>query len=164
MGNKVTMKAAVKGGQGTLKYQFSYKYAGKTVVLSDFSTKSSAVFHPKKSGTYTLYVKVKDESGQLAVKTIKSYKVLKKYAIDTLKVSGKNKKLQIKIGTVGAEGTVKYKYVVKHNGEVVKKSTFNTKKAYTVKVKKKGTYTVTVYAKDTASNVVKKKTVKCKIK
>ena len=51
---------------------------------------------------------------------------------------------------------------VKRNGKVVKSYKYSTKKSYTLKVKKAGTYKVTLYAKDKSAALTATKTIKIK--
>ena len=146
-----------------LQYRFSYIYQGKTVVLKNYSSNNTVNFQPKKDGTYSFKVQVRQEDGRTVTKGT-SLKVLKKYQITSLKVkdSGKKKKITAKIQ--GAEGSVKYMYQIKYRGKVIKKSSYTKKNSYTIKLTKKGTYYITVSAKDTRTNRLVKKTVKYKVK
>ena len=157
------MKATATGGTGTLKYQFTYKYNGKTKVIKSYSTKTTANFKPKKAGKYTLTVKVKDASGKVVSKSVKSYKVKEKLGVKKVTVSYKAGKLKVKTTVQGAEKNVKYKYVLKKNGKKIKTVTYKKSKSVTFKNVKKGKYSITVYVKDSTKKVAKK-TISYKVK
>ncbi len=162
--DKVTLQAVAVGGHNKVEYQFSYSYNGSTVVIQKYSEKNTASFKPKKEGNYTLQVSVRDGKGRQDTKVLNSYTVLKKYSITSLKVTGNEKKKQIKVKTKGAEGTVKYMYQVKLKGKTLKKTSYIKKNSLSIKLTKKGTYYITVSAKDTKTKSVIKKTVKYKVK
>lgn len=162
VGDKITLKATAQGGKGTLKYQFTYSYNGKTKTIKNFSKSSQAVFKPKKAGKYSLTVKVKDSKGNVVGKTTKSYKVTEKFAVKDLDISYKSKKLKVKVSVQGSQGSVKYKYVLKRGGKTVKSTSYKKKSTFTATNLRKGTYKFTVYAKD--SNKTVKKTVTFKVR
>ena len=162
VGDKITLKATAQGGKGTLKYQFTYSYNGKTKTIKNFSKNNQAVFKPKKAGKYSLTVKVKDSKGNVVGKTTKSYKVKEKFAVKDLDISYKSKKLKVKVSVQGSQGSVKYKYVLKRGGKTVKSTSYKKKSTFTATNLRKGTYKFTVYAKD--SNKTVKKTVTFKVR
>ncbi|MEE1197283.1 MAG: hypothetical protein UHS54_10520, partial [Lachnospiraceae bacterium] len=58
------------GGEGTLQYRFYRVINGTTTVFRDYSTSSSAYCNPGTAGTYTIYVDVKDETGNVVTKSM----------------------------------------------------------------------------------------------
>ena len=162
-GDKVILKAVVPQSYAPVQYCFSYTYQGKTVVLKNYSSNNTVNFQPKKDGTYSFKVQVKQEDGRTVTKS-SLVKVLKKYQLTSLKVknSGKKKKITAKIQ--GSEGSVKYMYQIKYKGKVIKKTSYTKKNSYTIKLTKKGTYYITVSAKDTKTNRLVRKTVKYKVR
>ena len=163
VGNTIRLTATATGGTGTLKYQFTYKYNGKTKVIKSYSTKNTANFKPKKAGKYTLTVNVKDASGKVVSKSVKSYKVKEKLGVKKMAITYKSGKLKVKTTVQGAEKNVKYKYVLKRNGKKIKATSYKSSKTVTFKNVKKGKYSITVYVKDSTKKVAKK-TISYKVK
>ena len=72
-GNTVRISALAKGGFGSLKYKFVCKGNGKTTTIKNYSTSKSVNWKIKKSGTYKIYVYVKDADGKVVIKSINKY-------------------------------------------------------------------------------------------
>ena len=69
LGSTVLLKVNAEGGEGQLQYRFYRVGNGKTTVFRDYSSSNEAYCNPPESGSYFLYVDVKDGSG--AVETYK---------------------------------------------------------------------------------------------
>ena len=69
LGSTVLLKVNAEGGEGKLQYRFYRVGNGKTTVFRDYSSSNEAYCNPPESGSYFLYVDVKDGSG--AVETYK---------------------------------------------------------------------------------------------
>lgn len=168
LGSSVELTAIASNGTGKYTYRFRAKKSteAQAKVIRDFSESSTCIWTPSAKGTYTLYVDVKASSGSTAVtKTISNYKVKTlTLSSSTNKKSPQKKKTKIKITAKSsyANGSVKYKFVIKLKGKKVKATSYKKSKTYTWKPTKKGTYTIYVYAKDSKNTVVKKKTFKIK--
>lgn len=156
VGNSIQLKVTTIGENENLKYQFSYKYNGKTTIMKAYNTKATANFKPKKAGTYTLTVKVKDGQGQVVSKSIKSYKVKEKLGVKKVTVSHGSSKLKIKVAAQGTEKNVRYKFVLKKNGKTIQTRTYKSSKSVTFKNISEGKYSITVYVKDSTKKVAKK--------
>ena len=156
VGNSIQLKVITIGENENLKYQFSYKYNGKTTIIKAYNTKATANFKPKKAGTYTLTVKVKDGQGQVVSKSIKSYKVKEKLGVKKVTVSHGSSKLKIKVAAQGTEKNVRYKFVLKKNGKTIQTRTYKSSKSVTFKNISEGKYSITVYVKDSTKKVAKK--------
>ena len=59
-----TFTAKAAGGTAPYQYKFYYKNGGQTYGTQDFSTKNTYSFQPTVSGTYYVYVTVKDATGK----------------------------------------------------------------------------------------------------
>lgn len=154
--NTIRLTATAAGETGTLKYQFTYKYNGKTKVIKSYSTKNTVNFKPEKAGKYTLTVHVKDVSGKVVSKSVKSYKVKEKLGVKKVAITYESGKLKIKTTVQGAEKNVKCKYVLKKNGKKIKATSYKSSKTATFKNVKKGKYSITVYVQDSTKKVAKK--------
>ncbi len=156
VGDTITLKADAEGGNGTLKYQFSYTYNGKDKIIKSFGKTGKAAFKPKKAGKYALTVKVKDSKGNTVSKTTKTYNVKAKFSITDIDTSYKSGKLKVNVSVQGAEDKLKYKYVLKRGNKTVKSTSFKSSKSLTVRNLKKGSYKITVYVKDSNNKTIKK--------
>ena len=148
-----------------MTYRFSVQRAGQTEtkVLQEYSSDSTCIWKPSSKGTYTVVVECK-EGSKAAVSTSETY-VVKGISVSAKASSPsvkKGKKVKITASATNAYGTVKYKYVVKLNKKKVAATSYKAKKTYTFKASKKGTYTITVYAKDSKAVVTKTIMVKSK--
>ena len=66
----ITVSASADGENGSaVYYKFSVRYNGNTTVLSDFSTKNSALWTPQIAGTYTLVYDFRDGKGNTNQRT-----------------------------------------------------------------------------------------------
>ena len=77
LGKSVKLKVKVAGGIGTKYLKFTYKYAGKTKQIGNYSSKTSVTWKPKKAGTYNVYVTVTDDLGTKVTKNLGKYTVKK---------------------------------------------------------------------------------------
>lgn len=65
-GTTVRLEAAAEGGEGELQYRFYRDLNGTTSVFRDYQKWNVAYSNPSVSGTYTVYVEVKDAKGNTA--------------------------------------------------------------------------------------------------
>ena len=167
LGTSIGLVANVTGGKAGYKYTFVAELSnGFTQTIAKNTSKNTVTWKPTKTGTYTVTVTVTDANGSKASDPAK-YKITaktvsKKLAITKVTLSKKtvkiNKKIKITVKGTASKGTLKFKFVVKKNGQkkatVIKK--YNTKKTAYWKPKKAGKYTITVYATDGSKKTVKK--------
>ena len=167
LGTSIGLVANVTGGKAGYKYTFVAELSnGFTQTIAKNTSKNTVTWKPTKTGTYTVTVTVADANGSKVSNSAK-YKITaktvkKKLAITKVTVSKKtvkiNKKIKITVKGTASKGTLKFKFVVKKNGQkkatVIKK--YNTKKTAYWKPKKAGKYTITVYATDGSKKTVKK--------
>lgn len=163
VGTSIKLTSNVEGGSGKYKYRFAYKYNNKLVYICKYQTASSISWKPVHSGTYNLYLYVKDKNGNLAKKNINKYKVMPKtikvsYLKTSLK-SGKAKKgstIKLSATAKGGYGQLKYKFVYRINGKNSTIKNYSTSKTVKWKIKKAGTYKLFVYVKDKDGKVAVK--------
>lgn len=73
---KLSVKASTT--KGTLSYKYTVKInGGKETTLKKYSKKKSVIWKPKKAGTYTITVYVKNGKGVVIKSTIKKFKIKK---------------------------------------------------------------------------------------
>ena len=162
---KKTVKVSAKASNavGSVKFRFVVKKGSQTVAEQAYGSKTTFSFKPTKTGTYTVVIYAKDEDGA-EVSTTKKFSVVSKKLAVSLKIKKsknvKNKTMTTKITTAASGGkkSYKYKYVVKDaKGKTVKTISYSSKKTWSWKVKKKGTYIIEVTVKDATGTTVKKK-------
>lgn len=159
----------VQGGSGSYTYKLvaSLKDSTETVVIADAVPGSTVtLWKPEKAGTYELYMTVTDSADVSNKATVQQeYKITaastnKKLAITKAKVSKKKIKLgkKIKITAAGtaSKGTLKFKFSAQNGKKTTVLKKYNTKKTYTWKPKKAGTYKIIIQAKDGSGKTVKK--------
>ena len=64
-GTSICFTANAKGGDGELQYRFYRVYNGTVTIFRDFTTSNKAYCNPAAAGSYTIYVDVKDRSGNI---------------------------------------------------------------------------------------------------
>lgn len=163
---KITFTATAKGGSGNYQYRFYVTNTSTndvTFLEKTLSSNKSTSWTPTKAGTYVVTVQIKDtETLQTATKDL-TYKVSSPlFTLNSYKVAKSGKKIKISANVTAAKGTVKYRFVVKRSGKVVKSYKYSSKKSYTLTVKKSGTYKVTLYAKDKTAALTATKKIKIK--
>ena len=70
----IRLIANAQGGQGTIRYMFSYERDGKEVLIQNFQTASEIIWKPSKTGTFKLHVYAIN-NGKIMSKTVESYTV-----------------------------------------------------------------------------------------
>ena len=70
----IRLIANAQGGQGTIRYMFSYERDGKEVLIQNFQTASEIIWKPSKTGTFKLHVYAIN-NGKIMNKTVESYTV-----------------------------------------------------------------------------------------
>ncbi len=153
----------VSGTKNSYKYSVMAELKNSTYTqrVASNSTAKSVTWKPKKAGTYKITISVTDSEGYKGVKTynyvIKQPKLTVKGSISKKSIK-LGQKVKITASGTASKGTLKFKITSKKKGDkktvVLKK--YSTKKTCTWKPKKKGTYTITVYAKDGSGKQVKK--------
>lgn len=158
-----SVKLTAKATGNNLKYKFYVKSGSKNTVISNYSTKSTATWTPKKAGSYTLYVDVTNGSSTVTKKcsyTIKALSVSSfKPSASKIKVK---KKVTLTAKSAGGIGTSKFQFTYTLNGKKTTIKKYSTSKTASFTPKKKGTYKVTLSVKDEAGTV-KTKTVSVKV-
>lgn len=115
-GKTIRLSAKGRGGSGTKRYKFRYKYGKKMYTIRGYSQTRTTTFKPKKAGTYTLYVYLRDRK-----KTVIKKRTLKVITPYTVKLSTShnytNEKIKLTASTTGGTGTKYFKFQYKYNGK-----------------------------------------------
>ena len=152
------------GGTGSLSYQ--YEINGE--VVKAYDSQSDYTWTPSTAGTYTVKVTVKDANNKTATKQI-SYVIEKSDTpIDPLTISNLNTSVaspQILGNTIsvsaaanGGSGSLQYKFIVNDGSVTTTLSDYSSNSTTTWTPSKVGTYTLTVYVKDSNGSLATKST------
>lgn len=147
-------------GDGSTNYKFEAKQGTKTIWTSTESTADNASFSIPSAGTYTLVVTATDSKGSKTSYSIKSFKVLPKLEVKSIKASKTTDLIvgdEIRLTATGAGGqsTYRYQFRVKKNSEATYTllGTNDKAKTYTFIPTEPGVYTFSVVMTD-ANGVV----------
>ncbi len=168
-GCDITLTANATSTGGTVYYKFSVKNAsGSTTVLSDFSTKNTALWSPTATGTYTLVYDFKDAAGnenqRTATYEVKDDSTVKEPVIKKVTPGAS----QIKKGTAttisvsaggGKTGTnlLFYKFTVKDaSGKIVNVPYYTKTASYKFTPTALGAYTVTVSVQNSDNDLAER--------
>ena len=156
-GDTITVNCISEGGGGTKQYLVLYQEPDSTnwKTLSSYSTKETIEFKPKKEGTYTIRVRVKDESGKtVAVDmplTVTAAPLPLRNKSDLSSDSVElGKSITINCESEDGVGTKQYLVLYQEPDSTNWKtlSSYSTKETVEFKPKKEGTYTIRVRVKD----------------
>ncbi len=157
-GDKITIKGSYTGGETTAgyEYKFRYKYKDVKYTIKSYSTSKKATFTPKKNGTYTFYVYVRNNG----VTAIKTKKVVVKDLTPTFKHNSKgnlNEKVKITAASEGGWGEKQYKisYILDGTEKILKGYSVTNTASFTPKTP--GVYILKVKARDEKLRMVKVK-------
>ena len=161
-GESVIINAAAELGAGGYKYEVWYKRSNlKTWHRKQkYSTNNSVTFKPSHTGSYDISVKVKDASGKIIKKRMKL--TVASILENTSTVSSESISLgnTVTVNCSATKGVGTYKYAVYYKPQ--SSSTWTTAQSYsknavvTFKPKRAVKYNVSVKAKDSDGNIVKK--------
>lgn len=160
VGKNIKISADVQG-QGELKYRFIILHDKSCVYSTSYSSKKSINWTPSSTGIYTIYFKVKDDSGNEVVKNIK-YEVLPKaLKISSLNVSKEyvrltGFKIKIDAKAEGGQGSIGYKFNIIKDGKNLYKSDFSSNNTASFTLDEEGKYEIYCKAKDENGKQVKK--------
>ena len=152
-GTSIRLTAAASDGKTPYQYKFYYKRGTATVTIRDFTTGNTATFTPTTVGIYTLYVDVKDGSGNTATRSIDNYSIVgtpRVTSFTTDKASGQGINTTIKLNAIASDGKTpyQYKFYYKQGTKTTSIRNFSGSSTVTFKPAKAGTYTLNVDVKD----------------
>ncbi|MBQ8134009.1 MAG: hypothetical protein IJ192_06375 [Clostridia bacterium] len=163
VGSPVTATATISGGTAPYQFRYSYKSGNGSWVYVDknyVDTKTRKITLPKKVGTYTVRIQVKDYNGKTAEKkftvNVKSLDVSKSTVNKTTAKIKESVKLTAK--TSYKSGTVNYRYSYKKTSASswTYSGNYAAAGSHNFQFKSAGTYYVRVQAKDSTGKVVTK--------
>ena len=162
VGNYINLKVDAEG-KGELQYKFIIKDEnGNWYKLTDFQTSNTFTWHTTKAGNKTLYVDVKDSTGNTIRKGINYLILNKNLKINSFianKTSPQIRGTEITLSTVASgTGVLQYKFLLKDNttGNWAVIRNYSILNSCTWKANKAGNKTLYVDVKDENGNVLRK--------
>ena len=161
-GESFTVKCMSTGGTGGTKYEVQYKTSEDTdwTTAQKYSTNTSVKITAAKSGTYTIIVNAKDDSGEtdskrLILNALPALENTSSVSPDMI-VCGSS--VTVKASATGGKGAYQYAvwYQNPNNGKWYKAQDYSTKSKVTVKPKQTGAYVIRVNVKDARGKIAKK--------
>ena len=156
VGDTISVTGAASGGSGSYTYLFYHKKSGASS-FTRFSTTANGTFKPTEAGTYTIRTYVNDSTGAAARKDF-TVTVTGGFANNTT-ISSTSVTVGNSVTVTGAasggSGSYSYEFYSKKS-TATKFTKFGSSATATFKPTSSGTYTIRVYAKDTAGNVAGK--------
>ncbi len=157
VGAKLLLNGKAEGGEGALKYSFSYRKDNGSYI-SIKSTSSSAEFTPLDEGTYTFKADAQDSSGRSTVKEF-TVKVNKKPELELTAEKQIEYGEDVLIKAAGKYGTGTYQYeinAVKPSGASVNIRKYSSLTELKYHPYELGNYKITVNVKDSAGVIASK--------
>lgn len=166
-GTRVILSADCEGGTGEYSYTYTVKLPdGSYQIIAEDTDCDYVSYTLDQVGIYNFEVKAKDEYD--IVTDIREFIAIpSKVSINSVKLNKSsysvNDSVKFTVNATPSTGTVKTKIVVQTpNGKKVKVKGYSTKSTASYKVKKKGTYKATIYAKDGKTSTSVSKSFKVK--
>ena len=159
--NTITISATSSGGKGSKSYKFYYVYKSETYSLQSYSSNKSITFTPESKGTYTIYVKIKDQNGKTKTYSDKLYvysSTLSISASSNKSTPQLSQKVTLTATGSGGVGTLKYKFAKVSGSSTTIVQSYSTTNTYSFRIDDVSTtYTYYVYVKDSYGKVKKQK-------
>ena len=163
LGKSVTMTGSCTGGSGTKLYAGWYKLSSDSAytTIRNYSTTNTFTVTPKKTGTYSFVIRVKDGAGANARKEF-SVQVTNAPLTNTSTISATSialgKSVTMTGSCTGGSGTKLYAgwYKLSSDSAYTTIRNYSTTNTFTVTPKKTGTYSFVIRVKDGAGSNVRK--------
>ena len=157
---EVTLTTKVSGVTGTAQYNF-YRYLnGNYAAIREWSTTNNVTISPSTTGTYDIWVAVKDSTGTTVKKnlsfTFKTAPSISSFKADKTSPQVVGTSVKLTAGVSGTTGTVQYKFYRYLNGNYGVINEWSTTNSVTIKPSTAGTYDLWVAVKDSTGTTIKK--------
>ena len=160
-GETITWTASAAGGSGTLRYCFYVYKDGAVVRKTGYGAAASVSYTPEEAGTYKVKAFVKDGAG-ISVSGMSGNTLVSAAALP-LTVTGltvsktaasPGETLTWTVSAEGGTGTLRYNFYICRDGAVVQKTGYTAAKTASWTAAEAGKYSVKVFVKDSAANIV----------
>ena len=170
-GESVTLKASASGGSGSYSYKYTYKGPDDTEEqfidgVNYYTEISSKSFKPEKTGTYFVYVIIKDNNDNSIDPVKKTFRLnvsLKDYnqLINNSTISknevviGEDKEVVVTAKASGGSGEYEYRYDILLDNTVIRSEVYSANKTLTLPITastSSGEYRIKVTIRDTKTN------------
>ena len=160
-GDTITWTASAAGGSGTLRYCFYVYKDGAVVRKTGYGAAASVSYTPEEAGTYKVKAFVKDGAG-ISVSGMSGNTLVSAAALP-LTVTGltvsktaasPGETLTWTVSAEGGTGTLRYNFYICRDGAVVQKTGYTAAKTASWTAAEAGKYSVKVFVKDSAANIV----------
>ena len=163
VGEPIIWNAAASGGSGSLQYCFRIYRDGSLVKKGSYSSTKAFTYTPKQTGSYKAKVYVKDASGAKVSKLSAAVTVTEGttgIVVDSIMANKSSAEVGEPIiwiaNASGGTGTLQYCFRIYKDGDLVKKGSYGTTKAFTFTPTETGSYKAKVYVKDASGAKVSK--------
>ncbi|MDD6490107.1 MAG: leucine-rich repeat domain-containing protein [Clostridia bacterium] len=164
LGNTVTLKGSATGGVAPYQYAFLVKHstATKWTTITSYSTTSTKVWQPTKTGTYQVDVKIKDANGVAVSKfftlTVYDKSVLLNNSTISKTTISKGDSITLTGKATGGTSPYKYAYYYKKISDTIWKTAkdWSTTTSVSIKPTEVATYDVCIKVQDSKGTLVKK--------
>ncbi|URZ17107.1 SpoIID/LytB domain-containing protein [Clostridium felsineum] len=161
LGQTVNYNATGQDGYGSYLFKFGVIKDGALLSETNYSSNSSFAFTPSNSGNYQVYVKIKDIysdkdfddtlSTALSVQAIPAVNI-DSFTEDTTDAIVSQKTINFNASASGGSTLgYMYRYDISKDGAIVQSTDYSSSPAFTINPNVSGTYTATLYVKDTLS-------------
>ena len=159
----VVLTANVTGGNGSLKYQFSENYNGKTTILQAYGNKNTYSFSTEKIGTHIYYVDVKDTKGKtlrlsyrMEVVAHPDYNISVTLKSDKTTVEYVNRSIKLTAAATGGYGkNYEYQFSEVYDGKTTILQEYSKNNTYSFSTETVGEHVYYVTVRDEANQEVK---------
>ena len=158
----IVLGGQASGGYGELQYRFTEVYNGKSVVVQDYSTKSTYEFQTTNPGKHVYYVDIKDAEGQSVQASYTLNVVIhpsKKLEAKLISNKSANEYVQRNIvlsgQASGGYGELQYRFTEVYNGKNVVVQDYGTKSTYEFQTTNPGRHVYYMDVKDEGGQVVR---------
>ena len=158
-GTSVTLTGKASGGTSPYTYKFEAKESADTgyTLLQNFTTTAAKTWTPKRTGTYSVRITVKDKTGKTVSKTLTLTVKAALTNNSTLSESSITKGGSVKMTAKASGGTGPYTYKFEAKESIDTSYTllqdFTTTAAKTWTPKRTGTYSVQITVKDSTGKI-----------
>lgn len=159
-GTTVQLKVEAEGGQGELQYRFYREKDDKVTIFRDYQKWDNAYCNPG-TGTYTIYVDVKDAAGKVVTGSIQYTweeeempLAISGFTVDLKSPQKQGSVVCLAVNANGGKGELEYRFYREGNGKNTVFREYSSCNVAYCNPPEKGTYVLYVDVKDSSGQVV----------